>query len=66
MAFAVWDGAAEERDGMKSVANFIALDIEPEPLGPRGGFPRWPLLAVLGAWVLLAAFVAIDLPRARG
>lgn len=63
VAFAIWDGAAEERDGMKSVANFIALDVEPEPLG-TGGFPEWPLLLVLGAWVAIAAIVALDLPRA--
>ena len=63
VAFAVWDGAAEERDGMKSVGNFIALDIEPEALESRGGFPQWPLLVVLALWGLFAAMVAVDLPR---
>lgn len=65
MAFAVWDGAADERDGMKSVANFVTLDVEPDPLVEAGGVGQWPLLAILAAWVLLAAYVAIDLPRAR-
>ena len=64
VAFAVWDGAADERDGRKSVANFVTLDVEPDPLEARGT-GDWPLLLVLSAWVLIAAFIAIDLPRAR-
>lgn len=63
VAFAVWDGAAEERDGTKSVANFVSLDIEPLPLEPRGGFPAWPLLLVLAVWATFAGIVAMDLPR---
>jgi DMSO reductase family type II enzyme heme b subunit len=65
MAFAVWDGAAEERDGVKSVANFVTLNLEPDPLTPDGGVGEWPLLAILAAWVLIAAYIASDLPRAR-
>jgi hypothetical protein len=64
VAFAVWDGAADERDGMKSVANVVTLDVEPDPLEPRGA-GDWPLFLVLGAWVLLAAVIAVDLPRSR-
>jgi hypothetical protein len=65
VAFAVWDGSAQERDGMKSVANFIALDTETEPLTPAGGFGQWPLLVVLGVWLLFAIMIVIDLPGAR-
>ncbi len=38
VAFAVWDGGARERDGQKSVANFVTLDVSdrPMPAGPSG------------------------------
>jgi hypothetical protein len=65
VAFAVWDGAADERNGMKSVANFIALDTETEPLTEPSGFPQWPLLVVFGLWVLFAIMIVVDLPRSR-
>lgn len=65
IAFAVWDGAADERDGMKSVANFVTLDVEPDPLAGGGGFSGWPLLGILAVWLLIAAFVTSDLPRSR-
>jgi hypothetical protein len=65
VAFAVWDGAAEERDGMKSVANFVTLDVEPDPLARGGGFSGWPLLGILAVWIVIAAFVTSDLPRSR-
>jgi hypothetical protein len=50
---------------VKSVANFVTLNLEPDPLTPDGGVGEWPLLAVLAAWVLIAAVIASDLPRAR-
>jgi hypothetical protein len=62
VAFAVWDGGVEERDGIKSVGNFVALDLEPEPLEPEGGFEEWPLLLVLGLWLVLALIIVLDLP----
>ena len=65
VAFAVWDGAAQERDGIKSVGNFVALDIEPDLLEPGGGFHEWPLLAVLAVWLVIGAMFVIDLPRGR-
>jgi DMSO reductase family type II enzyme heme b subunit len=65
VAFAVWDGSAQERDGIKSVGNFVALDIEPRTLEPEDGMTEWPLLLVLGLWVLLALVIIIDLPGAR-
>jgi hypothetical protein len=62
-AFAVWDGAAQERDGMKSAGNFVGLDIRPDPLTPGGGWGTWPLVAVLVIWMLVAALIVMDLPR---
>lgn len=55
VAFAVWDGGAEERDGMKSVASFMALDVSPELLGGGTGRALWPL-AYLGIGVVWVAF----------
>ncbi len=66
VAFAVWDGAAEERDGMKSVGNFIALDLSPDRLEPPNRWYLWPMYAVLALWLLLVVMVASDLPRAGG
>ena len=37
IAFAVWDGAKQERDGMKSVSSFVTLDVSPEPAQARPG-----------------------------
>lgn len=60
MAFAVWDGAAEERDGMKSVANFVTLHIADEAEAERPGWPAWPLpfIAFLTVWALVVVMVA--------
>lgn len=64
VAFAVWDGAAEERNGRKSVASFMALDISPEPLAGAGGRALWPF-AYLGIGVLWAAFAWVVLDGFR-
>jgi len=55
VAFAVWDGAAEERNGRKSVASFMALDISPELLAGARGRALWPFV-YLGIGVLWVAF----------
>lgn len=62
VAFAVWDGAAEERDGMKSVASFLALRLSGESLGEGGGVP-WAFVSilVLVGWLGLAAVLGSDL-----
>jgi hypothetical protein len=64
VAFAVWDGGAEERDGMKSVGNFVSLDISKEALSPASGFSARSatLVAVFALWVLFAWRVVSDLP----
>jgi DMSO reductase family type II enzyme heme b subunit len=46
VAFAVWDGAAEERDGMKSVSAFARLNVSYEEL-PEATSPYWWLLVLL-------------------
>jgi hypothetical protein len=63
VAFAVWDGAAEERNGRKSVAQFLALDVSPDPLGKEGGQALWPFvyaaIAILWGvflWVVVSGF----------
>ena len=68
VAFAVWDGAKQERDGMKSVSQFLTLDVSSEIAeAPTGGFPAWAIiLIVIGALVLVAAAGGAYLMQARG
>lgn len=55
VAFAVWDGAAGERDGMKSVSQFLTLEISPELAAESKGVSPWPVVgAVLGVLLALA------------
>jgi len=53
VAFAVWDGSKDERDGMKSVSQFITLSISGAPL-PGGGRLEWP-------WVVTAVALFLGL-----
>ena len=55
IAFAVWDGDARERNGLKSVSPFVVLDISPD--GPPRNVAV-PLAILIGGAVVLAAFVA--------
>jgi hypothetical protein len=57
VAFAVWDGDSDERDGMKSVSQFLTLDVSSEIAeAPSGGLPIWAIiLIVLGGLALVAA-----------
>ena len=42
VAFAVWDGKSGNRDGIKSVSQFMNLQLSTAPLKPAdGGFPWW-------------------------
>lgn len=65
VAFAVWDGAADERDGIKSVSNFVTMNLEPTTLSEGGGFGGWPLLVVLAVWIVIAAYIVSYLPKTR-
>jgi len=58
VAFAVWDGANGERDGMKSVSQFVTLNISSAPLSVEGE-SNWPW--VVTAVALFLAFTLIGL-----
>ncbi len=51
IAFAVWDGSKGNRNGLKSVSQFMTLQVSPltAPEGP-GGFPWW-------GWVIAAGIL---------
>lgn len=68
VAFAVWDGAAEERNGRKSVASFLALDVSADPLGDEGGQAMWPFvyLGIAVLWVGFAWMVIDGFRSKRG
>jgi hypothetical protein len=52
VAFAVWDGSKGNRDGIKSVSQFMNLQLSTAPLRPHdGGFLWW-------GWAIGLAFVA--------
>ena len=59
MAFAVWDGGAQERDGMKSVGNFVSLDVSSKAMPAPVQFPYWPApyFVVLAVFALLVWLV---------
>lgn len=62
IAFAVWDGAKQERDGMKSVSTFVTLDVSPEAAQARPGvgFSRREIgLFVVAGLALLTAGLAL-------
>lgn len=67
VAFAVWDGAAEERDGVKSVANFVTLDLSGTLMESGAGWPWWPapFFAFLAVWALVSGWVAARTGRRR-
>ncbi len=70
VAFAVWDGAEGERNGQKSIAQFIELGFgataTPVAQPPQGGgaqsTPVWiPTLVLLGIFLVLAALGSVAL-----
>ncbi len=59
VAFAVWDGANSERDGMKSVSQFLTLEISPEIAeAPSGGLGRGIIALIVVIGLALAAAAA--------
>ncbi len=59
IAFAAWDGARQDRNGQKSVGQFVELRL----LGPEPSEARWPLvvLALAGAFIfVLGGAFALD------
>ena len=57
IAFAVWDGAKNERDGIKSVSQFVTLDVSTEAAQakPGVGFSRHEIGLLIVAGLALAA-----------
>ncbi len=61
IAFAVWDGAKQERDGMKSVSQFVTLDVSPEAAQatPGAGFSRHEIALIAVAGLVLTLGLAL-------
>jgi hypothetical protein len=68
VAFAVWDGSASERDGMKSVSQFLTLEVSAEVAGAGGaGVTTWLIvLVVLGAVAMTLVLAMYGRQRKRG
>lgn len=60
VAFAVWDGGAGERNGMKSVANFVKLNLVTQEMEEASRFPWWPApyFVFIGAWAGIVWMIA--------
>ncbi len=57
VAFAVWDGAKNQRDGMKSVSQFLTLEVSAEIATGGGG----PSGRVIGLFVVVGLVVVAGL-----
>lgn len=66
IAFAVWDGAAGERDGMKSVSQFLTLEVSSELAEESGGVTVWIIVAVVLAAVTMTLVLALYGRQRRG
>jgi DMSO reductase family type II enzyme heme b subunit len=68
VAFAVWDGEREQRDGIKSLSQFASLVVTASVLEPSGeGFPWWAWgLAGIALVALLAGLAVPFLRSGRG
>lgn len=58
VAFAVWDGAKAQRDGMKSVSQFLTLEVSSEIATGGGGGPSG---RVIGLFVIVGLVVVAGL-----
>lgn len=57
LAFAVWDGSAEERNGMKSVSGFATLSVSFD-LAPSSGLSsNWLYILVIVVFVMLGMWI---------
>ena len=67
IAFAVWDGAKGERDGIKSVSQFLTLEVSPDVAEAGGGVTVWIIVAVvLGAVALTLVLAFYGRQRQKG
>jgi len=63
LAFAVWDGSAGERNGMKSVSGFATLSVSFDRAPSRGPSPYWLFLVVIVMFVLLGVWMIPGRPK---
>jgi hypothetical protein len=59
VAFATWDGASAERDGMKSVSQFLTLDVSSDVAEGSGGVTTWLIVLVVLGGVGMALVLAL-------
>ncbi len=59
ITLAAWDGDSEERDGMKSVSQFLTLEVSQEVAEKSGGVTVWIIVAVVLGGVALALVLAM-------
>lgn len=59
VAFAVWDGSRGERDGIKSVSQFLTLDISGEAAEAAGGVSAGLIVAVVLGGLALVLVLAL-------
>lgn len=67
VTFAVWDGKAMERNGMKSVGNFIKLNLLTKEMSEPAAFPFWPVpfFAFAAVWAVFTFVLASREGRRR-
>ena len=58
VAFAVWNGANAERDGMKSVSQFLTLEVSPEIATGGGGLSGGTIGLFVGVGLVVVAGLA--------
>jgi len=62
VAFAVWDGANEERSGHHAYSEWYTIPLGPEPTGPTAQYLLW---AVAGIGIVVALVIAARARRGR-
>jgi hypothetical protein len=63
LAFAVWDGSADERNGMKSVSGFATLSVAFDSAPSGTPLPYWVFVNVIVLFVLLGMWMIPRRPK---
>ena len=58
MAFAVWDGAENERNGTKSASQFLTLTLSDEIAEGGGGIETWQIALIVAGIAALTGVLA--------
>jgi hypothetical protein len=66
VAFAVWDGERSERDGTKSVSQFLTLEVSPEVAEDGGNVTTWIIVLVALGAVAMTLVLALYGRQRRG